>query len=79
VGTRKDLVAFREERKLTQDQMAELLSMSRSYYCELELGTKTPSLEALGRMVLVFGHQVVGFFLPLSVAPSNKEDSPSDT
>lgn len=50
--------------KLTQYEVAEKLSVSRSYYAELERGTKQPSLELLRRFVEMFGPAALEFFLP---------------
>jgi DNA-binding XRE family transcriptional regulator len=65
---RQALVGLREEMGLTQDQAAVRLGISRSFYCEIELGTKSPSLELMNRFVDVFGARSVEFFLPVKVA-----------
>ena len=37
----------RIERSLTQERVAELVGISPVYYCQIELGNKSPSLETL--------------------------------
>lgn len=61
----QSLRARRESMRLKQEEVAELLGVSRSYYAELEKGTKSPSLEVLRRFIDLFGPSALGFFLPI--------------
>lgn len=42
---RCNLIAERKKKKLTQEQMAKLIDVSRTTYTAYELGTTTPSLD----------------------------------
>ena len=44
---RQNIKHLRTERKLSQEAMADILSISRGQYCKYELGTCQPSLEIL--------------------------------
>lgn len=61
---RHKLRVIREAMKLTQNEVAEKLGVSRSYYTELELGRKQPSLDLLRRFVDMFGPGALDIFLP---------------
>ena len=43
----RNIKAARIERSLTQERVAELAGISPVYYCQIELGNKSPSLETL--------------------------------
>lgn len=45
---------LREERQLSQEQMAELLQMSKNGYAKIERGESKPSLERLEQIARVF-------------------------
>lgn len=49
IGLRKR----RQETGLSQQQVADLVGISRSYYTNIELGTKTPSLTTAQRIAAV--------------------------
>ena len=44
---------IRTKKKLTQSQLAEKIGISRAYLAEIELGTKTPSLDVAKRICQV--------------------------
>lgn len=52
------LTKFRKDRGLTQTQMALQLKISRSYYAELEIDTKRPSLQLLQTLGIFLGADV---------------------
>jgi transcriptional regulator with XRE-family HTH domain len=74
VGNR--LLAIREERKLTQQEMAELLSMSLSSYARLEKNQVSPSIEEMMRYSQNLN---VPFqdLLPDSITINNKSENQS--
>ena len=46
----KNIKKFRQEKKLTQEQLSELCDISQDYLSEIERGKKTPSLK---RFILI--------------------------
>lgn len=67
---REKLVEWRRVSDLTQDQAAERLGLSRSFYTQLERGTRSPSLAVMMRFIDISGPKAVEFFLPVEVASS---------
>ncbi len=68
----KNLAKYRIQHNLTQDQMAEKAGLSYPYYCNIERGTRTPSM-------LTF--LSIAENLPLSVSellcdPNETQDDP---
>ncbi len=47
---------------MTQAQVARKSNVSRAFYCEIELGTKNPSVESAKRISKVLGFEWVLFF-----------------
>lgn len=46
----RNIKKFRQEKKLTQEQLSELCDISQDYLSEIERGKKTPSLK---RFILI--------------------------
>ncbi|NGQ93644.1 helix-turn-helix transcriptional regulator [Brevibacillus sp. SYP-B805] len=55
------LVTEREKRKMTQERVAELAGIERSYYTKIENGT-VPSVKVAKRIANVFGIDWTRFF-----------------
>lgn len=55
MGTRQKLVAFRESKGLTQQQVADKLGITRSFYCRLESGVRGAKPALLKRFAASFG------------------------
>ena len=51
---RYNLKFFRQKMNLTQQQMAERLGISKTYYVQIELGTADPSFKICERFAEVF-------------------------
>lgn len=51
----KTIKAIREEKKMTQQQIAELIHMHRSNYSRVEAGDRDLSLEAVSKIAKYFG------------------------
>lgn len=49
------MYAYRVEKKMTQEELADLLELDNSYVSLLERGARVPSLLALGKIAEVFG------------------------
>lgn len=61
---RLELKKFREKKKITQENMAERLEISYSFYKQLENGYKNPSIKLLKKFRSVFPDgNIVKFFL----------------
>lgn len=53
---------FRESRKLTQTQLAELAGVSQATIAHIEKGTKDPSVETLGKLAGALDTHIATFF-----------------
>lgn len=73
---RHRLIAARKEAKLTQQQLADLINIDRSYYAHIERGARCPSLGVALKIAQVLGKRVEEIFLPYDV-PGGKGDSDS--
>jgi len=49
------LKALRKFNRMTQEELANKLQMSRAYLCEIENGKKKPTLELIYKYAKVFG------------------------
>ncbi len=54
---RKKLIELRKEKKLTQENMAKLLDISRSTYNAYELGTIDPPLKIALKLKRIFKYE----------------------
>lgn len=52
----------RQKANFTQDEIAELAGISRSYYTHIEQGTKTPSVSVAKKIAAIFSFHWVRFF-----------------
>jgi len=66
--TMKRLRELRRKRDLTQDDIARVVGISRSFYTQIENGTRTPSLKVAMRLAHLFDVSVEAIFLPSDVA-----------
>ncbi|MGM0775475.1 MAG: helix-turn-helix transcriptional regulator [Bacillota bacterium] len=56
------LKKFRNNRKLTQEEVAKLCNISRSFYTQIENGTKTPSVDVAKKIAKTLEFNWVLFF-----------------
>ncbi|MBX9972109.1 MULTISPECIES: helix-turn-helix transcriptional regulator [Cytobacillus] len=56
------LKKFRSNRKLTQEEVAKLCNISRSFYTQIENGTKTPSVDVAKKIAKTLEFNWVLFF-----------------
>ena len=61
----KNLKIIREQNGLTQQQLADVLGISRSAYCGYETGRRTPDIETLEKIVKFYNMPVEVFFTKL--------------
>ena len=59
---RYNLKNFRQKRDLTQQEMATLLGISKSYYIAIELGNAEPSFKVANKINEVFKDQYEDIF-----------------
>ena len=68
------LINQRKRKKFTQNDMAELLNISRSTYSGYEVGTTTPSLEIAMKIKQILGYKNDDlFFLEEKVGDTDKK------
>jgi putative transcriptional regulator len=53
---------FRNDRKLTQEEVAKLSEISRSFYTHIEKGSKTPSVEVAKKIANTLDFEWTLFF-----------------
>ncbi|MEH7342714.1 helix-turn-helix transcriptional regulator [Bacillus sp. JJ1532] len=56
------LKSFRNRRKLTQEEVAKLSEISRSFYTHIENGTKTPSVDVAKKIAKTLEFEWTLFF-----------------
>ena len=56
------LKTIRLKRNVTQEKVAELASISRSYYTQIELGIKTPNVDTAKKIASVLDFEWLKFF-----------------
>lgn len=54
---------FRNKRKLTQEEVAKLSDISRSFYTHIEKGTKTPSVDVAKKIAKTLEFEWTLFFV----------------
>lgn len=59
---REWMVRYRKKLKLTQEEMAQLIGISRSYYTQIENGTHTPSGLIALRLSNIFNVEMSEFY-----------------
>lgn len=59
---RQKLVALRKEKGLTQQQVADMLGVTRSFYGMIETGDRNPTLDLAKRISEIFGTNIEGLF-----------------
>jgi putative transcriptional regulator len=59
---RQWLVKKRKEQQLSQQKVADLVGISRSYYSEIEVGVKTPSGKTAKKIADIFDVDMAIFF-----------------
>ena len=62
---RKNIRYFRIKRNLTQQQLADMIDMSREYICDIENESrnKHPTIAVLGRIADAMNIHIVNFFI----------------
>lgn len=59
-----NLRRFRHEKGLSQEELADLADINRTYVSKLETGVTWVGLEIIGRLSKVLGHQPAEFLVP---------------
>lgn len=72
---RQQLIAARKEANLTQQELADLINIDRSYYAHIERGARRPSLMVALKIAQVLGKKVEEIFLPSDVANGHNAES----
>lgn len=70
---RQRLIIARKEANLTQQQLADLINIDRSYYAHIERGARRPSLVVALKIAQVLGKCVEDIFLPSDVAERHEQ------
>jgi putative transcriptional regulator len=68
------LVEAREAVGLTQEAVASAAGISRSFYTQIEGGSRTPSLKVAFRIAAVLGKNPNDIFLPAGDATGNTDE-----
>ncbi|WP_339314691.1 helix-turn-helix transcriptional regulator [Paenibacillus sp. FSL M7-0896] len=68
------LVQFRKTKGLTQQQVAEITGISRSYYADIEQGTKGASGKAAKLIANALGFDMNLFFADVGRKTSQKQE-----
>lgn len=76
---RKKLIAARKEANLTQQQMADLAGIDRSYYAHIERAARRPSLTVALKIAQVLGKRVEEIFLPSDVTDRHTIETSQST
>ncbi len=58
-----DLVRLRKEKNLTQEQLAQLVGVTRNYICMIEGGHKNGSLQVVSQIAKHLGVKIDDIFL----------------
>lgn len=77
----RQLKLIRKQNKLTQQQLADVLHISRSAYCSYETGRRTPDVETLVKLSEFYNIPVgtiVGSSEPLSLFDSQDYENDED-
>lgn len=69
---REKLIEVRKKKKYTQQEMSEMLDISRTTYTGYEKGDFDPSLEKALKIKEILKYKKDDIFLPLSVGKTNK-------
>lgn len=67
------LIKLREKKRLTHQEVAESIGISRSFYTQIELGTRNPSINVLGKLSKFFNVKIDKIFLFADDTSSNME------
>ncbi|MGB9662428.1 MAG: helix-turn-helix transcriptional regulator [Moorellaceae bacterium] len=59
---RARLIALRKEKGLTQQQVADMLGITRSFYGMIETGDRNPTLDLAKRIAEIFGTGIEDLF-----------------
>ncbi len=65
----KNLLAFRRERQISQEELAELCDLHRTYIGSVERGERNVTLSTLEVLA-----QVVGVSIPILLTPTNYDN-----
>jgi len=76
---RARLIELRENRKLTQEEMAELLGISRSFYGHIETATRNPTFGLAKKIAMIFGVPVEEIFFDLEGFRMKQRSGPNNT
>ncbi len=67
----ENLLAFRREQQISQEQLAELCNLHRTYIGSVERGERNVTLSTLEVLA-----QAVGVSIPLLLTPTNHDKNP---
>lgn len=80
VGMRQALANLRETRKMTQEHVASLVGISRSYYGLIETGDRNPTYGLAKKIAKIFNVNVEALFFDLeSYRMKPDSDKPTGT
>jgi transcriptional regulator with XRE-family HTH domain len=64
---------------LTQKQLAEMVGISESYYCQLETGVRRLSLPLAQEIATILGKSLDSLFMPSNLAVRRAKEEPTRT
>ncbi len=70
----RQLRLIRKQNKLSQQQLSDVLGISRSTYCSYETGRRTPDIEVLVRLSNFYGLPLDRFVDKIEIEYLNDED-----
>jgi len=70
------LIKIREKNNFTHEYVAKSIGISRSFYTQIEQGTRRPSVKVLLKIASFFGLTVEEIFLASRDASSNTKGAP---
>ncbi len=77
----RQLKIIRKANKLSQQQLADILGISRSTYCSYETGRRSPDVDTIVRLAEFYRIPLNDFLLTIQdkeVAENNSYDNPDD-
>ena len=69
----KRIKAIRKKKKITQEQLAEMIDVDCGYISKLEVGLNYPSLETLNKIAIALKTDIAEFFINYNEVDFEKE------